>query len=199
MTATGVSVTVVGDETITCIFTDHKGIGLSVEAGFNYSGTGAFTVGGGDYARLTGDSDALAAVGKVCESSEWTVKEKLEVATSTPLFFNNDIRPFDSNRDSFVEIGHSPPKTIKGVGDLFKSQYTETMANRPPCPIGPFNFPLSLVAAGPEAMLSLSHRLTVTVYSRTGAVIGEVTTPSEDTAPGALLTLSKKKIQTFAL
>jgi hypothetical protein len=150
---------------------------LTVTADFDRFGgfaSAGLTVVGTDTARVTGDAAALAQVARVCAQAYFTATVKLKVPTSTPMFWNGAVGPFENPDWTLVS------RPAPNAKSMWKATYTEQIRIAK-CAEGAGGVAIEddLLVTAPGVMQSVAHHVVATAYNSSGAVLASVATSSK--------------------
>ena len=146
---------------------------LSLTARYRYFGsvTGPLAAAAGfDLGRVDGDPQALAEVTQICVESWWTASAKLSVATSTPMFWNSQVGPFNpGDLPGWTLAFRTPPKATGPNKGLWKGDVTETVQIYQCGSPRVLRTNRTTNVNSPGRMLTFSHYNVVHAYGRAAA------------------------------
>ena len=155
---------------------------LSLTARYRYFGsvTGPLAAAAGfDLGRVDGDPQALAEVTQICVESWWTASAKLSVATSTPMFWNSQVGPFNpGDLPGWTLAFRTPPKATGPNKGLWKGDITETVQIYQCGSPRVLRTNRTINVNSPGRMLTFSHYNVVHAYGSGGRLLGSATTES---------------------
>lgn len=167
---------------------------LKVTAGYNYGGGmrgAAAKVRGKDYVRIEGSEAALARVKEVCIISRWKAATKLHAPTSTGIYWNGEVGPF--NPDSH------PGWTLERRASPSPGEYAETVRIDSCGSARGGELPLDITLTGPGRFVKIKHA-GVAVVTLTNGEEYRVRLPQKTgTAKTTSFVLKGKETASFSL